>query len=372
MCLKKKVMNLYNEIDKDAAQWLRNLIDSTEIPLGYVEEKSITELNPSELKDYTQVHLFAGIGGWPLALKLAGWSENLPVWTGSCPCQPFSVAGKQKGNEDERHLWPEMYRLIKECKPPVIFGEQVASPDGIDWMQAVQADLEAAGYEVGKLDLCAAGIGSPQIRQRIFWVAYDKGFGRGEERPHERGCGTGTCKEGDDSGRFKSSRGVNYWVAISQCIRWGGWGEVDRKLGRLPKTETERHCPSGGVAHASREGLERHSGNVNDWNQPRRDDQNETGSAPKGGTDSNWNDIEWLLCRDNKIRPTQSGLFPLAHGLPRSLGNGSTRVDRMELLAAKRSRKIQLKGYGNAIVPQLAAMFIKSVMEWIETKEVEE
>lgn len=316
-------MNLYNEIDKDASQWLRNLIDTRELPIGHVEENSITELSPSELEDYTQVHLFAGIGGWPLALKLARWPEDKPVWTGSCPCQPFSVAGKQKGNEDERHLWPEMYRLIKECKPPIIFGEQVASPDGIDWMQAVQNDLEESGYEVGKLDLCAAGIGAPHIRQRILWVAYNS-----SER-HEQ------------SGSARSGR-----------------------------KRFEDNSTTGEVAHGGREGLERHSGNGNDWNQSRRDDQNETGSTSKGGANSNWNNTEWLRCRDNKLRPTQPGLFPLAHGLPRCLGDSSTREQRMELMAAKRSRKIQLKGYGNAIVPQLAAIFIRSVMEWIKGREL--
>ena len=89
------------------------------------------------------------------------------------PRQPFSVAGKKGGHEDERHLWPVWFDLIRERRPPVVFGEQVASRDGLDWLDAVQADLEAANYAVGALDLCAAGVGAPHIRQRVFFVAYD-------------------------------------------------------------------------------------------------------------------------------------------------------------------------------------------------------
>lgn len=286
------MISIYNEIDNSASQWLENLMDAGQIPKGKVITKSIAELTAQDLEGSSQVHLFAGIGGWPLALKLAGWPEDMPVWTGSCPCQPFSVAGKRKGKEDERHLWPEMYRLIKECKPPVIFGEQVASPDGIDWMQAVQSDLEAQGYEVGKLDLCAAGVGSPHIRQRIFWVG--------------------------------------------------------NRIGK---------------------GLEGHGGDVDNWSESRRNKKGETGSTSESCASCNWDIFEWLLCRDNKIRPTQPGLFPLAHGLPRSMGDGSTREQRLGLLAAKRSRVGQLKGYGNAIVPQVAAVFIGPVMEWINCLE---
>src|ERR1700690_1142732 len=118
-------MNYYNENDPFAAAWLRELIKAGLIPNGTVDERSIEDVLPNELAEYTQCHFFAGIGGWSLALRLAGWSDDEPVWTGSCPCQPFSTAGKRTGTTDERPLWPAFFHLIDQCKPSVVFGEQV-------------------------------------------------------------------------------------------------------------------------------------------------------------------------------------------------------------------------------------------------------
>jgi DNA (cytosine-5)-methyltransferase 1 len=162
----------YNEIDPFAAEWLRSLIKGGHIADGIVDERSIEDIQPDELREFTQCHFFAGIGGWSFALRLAGWPDRLAAWTGSCPCQPFSVIGKQGGVEDERHLWPEFGRLIAQCDPPIVFGEQVASKAGRDWLAGVRTDLEALGYAVGAADLCAAGVGAPHVRQRIFWVGY--------------------------------------------------------------------------------------------------------------------------------------------------------------------------------------------------------
>jgi len=110
-------------------------------------------------------------------------------------CQPFSVAGRRRGTSDERHLWPEWFRLIRECRPNVVFGEQVASPAGRTWFDAVSADLEGVGYAVGAADLCAASAGAPHIRQRLYFVAHlssagrvgDTGSTRLEGRQGERG-----------------------------------------------------------------------------------------------------------------------------------------------------------------------------------------
>lgn len=179
----------YNEHDPKAAAWLRELMKAGLIPEGYVDERSIVDVRADDLRGFVSCHFFAGIGGWAYALRLAGWPDDRPVWTGSCPCQPFSSAGKQKGTEDERHLWPEFRRLIAECAPPVVFGEQVASALGREWYAGVRADLEAMGRVSGCADLCAAGAGedgegwivlrdqaawerialsAPNIRQRLF------------------------------------------------------------------------------------------------------------------------------------------------------------------------------------------------------------
>ena len=176
----------YNEWEPYAAGWLRSLIRAGEIPAGEVDERSIEDVQAQDVERATQAHFFAGIGGWPLALKLAGWPANLPVWTGSCPCQPFSVAGKAGGVGDKRHVWPSFHRLISERRPPVVFGEQVASEDGRLWLSGVRVDLEKLGYGVGAADLCAAGVGATQIRPRLWWVADANHSGRqGSERLRE-------------------------------------------------------------------------------------------------------------------------------------------------------------------------------------------
>ena len=167
----------YNEIDPYAAQWLRNLIEAGLIAPGHVDERSIVDVRPADLDGFEQCHFFAGIGGWSAALRLAAWPDAEPVWSGSCPCQPLSGSGQRKGHADERHLWPAFYGLIAECKPTVVFGEQVTGPDGMEWLSGVRADLEAAGYAIGAADLCAAGVSSPQNRPRFFWMAHARGQG---------------------------------------------------------------------------------------------------------------------------------------------------------------------------------------------------
>ena len=134
----------YNDIETN--DWLFELISSVHIMSGAVSCASISDLTASDLAGYTRVHLFAGIGGWDLALRMAEWPDDVPVWTGSCPCQPFSSAGKQQGTKDERHLWPEMRRLIATGKPAIVFGEQVASKAGRDWISEARFDLEHIIY----------------------------------------------------------------------------------------------------------------------------------------------------------------------------------------------------------------------------------
>ena len=161
----------YNEHDPFAAAWLRELITDGLIADGEVDERDIQTLDPDDLRGFTQCHFFAGIGGWSYALRLAGWPDDRPVWTGSCPCQPFSVAGTQAGGTDPRHLWPAWYQLIRECRPPVVFGEQVESAVAHGWLDLVSDDLEREDYAVGAVGLPAASVGAPHIRQRLWFVA---------------------------------------------------------------------------------------------------------------------------------------------------------------------------------------------------------
>src|SRR5215831_8748987 len=159
-------MTWFNDNEPYVAAWLRNLY-----PEAVIDERSILDVRAADLVGHSRCHFFAGIGGWQYALELAGWPEDEPVWTASLPCQPFSAAGRADGVLDSRHLWPAFHRLVAECRPAVIVGEQVASTAGRHWLAGIRTDLEALGYAVGAADLCAASVGAPHIRQRLFWVA---------------------------------------------------------------------------------------------------------------------------------------------------------------------------------------------------------
>lgn len=167
----------YNEIDQYAAQWLRHLIQRGIIPPGEVDTRSILDVRPDDLKWFDQCHFFAGIGGWSIALRLAGWPDNRPVWTGSCPCQPFSTAGRRTAQSDERHLWPVWSGLIGKCRPPTIFGEQVAAAVANGWWDDVAADLEAKEYACAATILPACSVGAPHRRERLWFMA-DSDFHR--------------------------------------------------------------------------------------------------------------------------------------------------------------------------------------------------
>jgi len=164
-------VNYYNEHDPKAAAWLRELIKAGEIPPGDVDERDIQIVKADDLSAYTQCHFFAGIGGWSLALKLSGWPEDKPVWTGSCPCQPFSAAGQEAGTDDKRDLWPCFSRLARKRCPDIIFGEQVKGAINFGWIDRAFSDLEASGYSCGACVLGAHSVGFDQVRQRLYWLA---------------------------------------------------------------------------------------------------------------------------------------------------------------------------------------------------------
>jgi DNA (cytosine-5)-methyltransferase 1 len=199
----------YNEIDRYCCDWLSNLMDAGHITPGKIDDRPIEDLSPDDIPDVERAHFFAGIGGWDYALNLANWGERF-VWTGSCPCQPFSAAGAGKAANDERHLWPSWASLIRECRPRTIFGEQVEAAIGWGWLDLVFADLEGQGYACASAVLPACGVGAPHIRQRLWFVAH-------------RDCGMG---EPDSTGSFargstSTANGHGHPVVAA------GWADCD-------------------------------------------------------------------------------------------------------------------------------------------------
>jgi DNA (cytosine-5)-methyltransferase 1 len=307
----------YNEIDPYAAEWLRNLIKAGHIAPGDVDERSIEDVHPGDIRKYTQCHFFAGIGVWSHALRRAGVPDTQPVWTGSCPCQPFSAAGEGKGMADERHLWPAFHYLIEQCRPSRVYGEQVASKDADPWIDLVQTDLEALGYGVGAIAFPSAGIGAPHIRDRLYWVA-DANSREFDGVAILRG----TEFHRENTGRQKG---------ISQpkpCGDIRGMAHADVPVAEQFAWQRARPSEASGAgAHDQSDGRGQLA-------------QEQSDASPTNGF---WRASDWLLCRDGKWRPVEPGTFPLANGAAGRVG--------------------RLRAYGNAINAEAATVFIRSVME---------
>lgn len=396
----------FNEYDPKAAAWLRELIRRGLIADGVVDERSILDVQPDDLRGFTQCHFFAGIGGWSYALRLAGWPDDQPVWTGSPPCQPFSSAGQMKGKDDERHLAPHFAALVAAVRPPILFGEQVASsqvfgkasgrseraPTGEPewaWLDDLSGRLEAAHYAVGASDIPAAGIGAPHIRQRTFFGAIrladahsgsegvvgdgDSRLGGGgawdarvghrssssavgladslhagrAERRARAGDGQASGGRGGLCGLALPHRGERDGLTDGQGREFdgseAGWQQGDG--------QPERSGERGGLADPDRE---RHAGldtllRTEEGGRDARAVSKAARSGEGSGSDALdgfWSSPDWLFCRDGKWRPVMSGSFPLASGVP--------------------ARVVRLRGYGNAIVPQAAARFIQAFTESVE------
>lgn len=326
-------MNFYNEFDPNAAAWLRELIARKLIPNGVVDERSIADIQPHEITSYTQCHFFAGIGGWPLALQLDNVDPTRPLWTMSCPCQPFSGAGKGLGEKDPRHLWPVAFNLIRECGPQHVFGEQVASAIGHGWLDGISADLESEGYACGAAVLGAHSVGAPHIRQRLYWVADSQSQRR-----------NGSAEMQGKNGRSKpetngSTCGLDN-PAVSRFVTTGERPELREERGR--------ECVSGDGCELGRVGNTALQQCGGAWEHETSDGRTsqDRGSNP-------WSDSSWHPCRDGKHRriPTQPALSPLADGVPYKLARRGS------------IRPALLKGAGNAIVPEVAAEFIQAFFQ---------
>lgn len=295
-------------------------------------------------------------------------------------CQPFSTAGKRKGTADERHLWPSFFHLIRQCRPVTIFGEQVASRDGLTWLDLVSSDLEGAGYACGAVDTCAAGFGAPHIRQRLYWVAYAMQSGRPTWGAIPDGQAAGICSNGRMADAdIKRPQGRSRMPQCPDELSAGQRGMVDRVADSASVRCDQRrnsssitiqgNCAERGKEYEKSEyhgelqrrleGLRGVSRVADSASREVYEEQQEPAEA-KGKrstdlhcgcglagvslpTDGRWRDADWLLCRDGRWRPVEPGTFPLAHG-------STNRVGR-------------LRGYGNAIVAPQAEAFIRAYME---------
>ena len=326
-------MNYYNEWDKGAAAWLRELINQKLIPYGYVDERSITEVTPSDLEGFTQCHFFAGIAGWPLALKLAGVPESTRLWTGSPPCQPFSVAGESRGFDDERHLAPAFLRLISECKPELLFGEQVAAAIGKHWLDFVFLNLEEKGYTCASAVLPACSVGAPHKRDRLFFGAREMGNSDSERRNRKHPL----LQRATQENMPEAPRG-NETCGMADPDDKGPQG----RDGVPERTNKQPIGPGGLESELADTVCEQFDGRRTSRKTRRSQSTNRIHSDTTNTHYGFWSDADWIGCRDGKFRPVEPGTFPLANGIPARVG--------------------RLRGYGNAIVPQVAAEFVKAFM----------
>lgn len=282
-------MNYYNEKDPCAAEWLRHLIYAKCIPEGKVDDRPVQDVKASDLSGFDQHHFFAGIGGWPLALHRAGWTGA--VCTASLPCQPFSVAGTQKGKTDERHLLPHFLALVRQCRFGTIFGEQVESAIKFNWLDDLQTAMEAENYTVGHCVLGAHSAGAPHPRQRLFWVATKSGMGH----------------------PFHTRRNVSQ--------------EPGGNAPSVPHREEGKKCALD----------------------PTRTDT--------------FSKVSWEHYPDGKRRAIKPGIPPVVNGFPLRVGYGSDPGLADNINATAEARQMRIKGYGNAIQVDTAALFISAFME---------
>ncbi len=292
--------------------------------------------------------LFSGIGGFDLASEWMGWNNvfhcewnefgqkvlkyywpkaisygditktdftihrgTIDILTGGFPCQPYSTAGKRLGKEDDRHLWPEMLRAIREIQPTWIVGENVRGL--VNWngglvFDEVQADLETEGYEVTPFLLPACAVNAPHRRDRIWFVAYS--------------CSIGHRRRGKQSESDKQKEREVY--KNQQQHRDGIWGQAKGCSAVAPNTHNKRLQGS-----------------------------QDNGSIGKLGEKWNKQPMRCIRSRWENF-PTQSPICSRNDGF-------SSRLDGITF---SKWRNESIKAAGNAIVPQVALQIFKSIDEW--------
>jgi len=299
------------------------------------------------------------------------------IITGGFPCQPFSVAGKQKGTSDDRHLWPEMFRIIKEFKPRWVIGENVKGITNIqDGMvfETVCTDLEGEGYEVRAFNIPAAGVGAPHRRERIWIVAHAKCFNDSESIRESDGAQDQVQKEHrqNDSASREFSRTSEVWKKSNRhenvedsrrTLRQGT--ELERENANEVKQEdADQHQRSSSpsepnVAHA----YTRLSNGSFEEVQPRGQtfDTSSEGSTDVANTKSSNRDDNEAVTGDG-----ESSTQEVSRDGSSVSGEGSwwhTEPDVGRVAHGVPGRVHRLKSLGNSIVPKIAEEIGKAIME---------
>jgi DNA (cytosine-5)-methyltransferase 1 len=325
----------------------------------------------------THASLFSGIGGFDLAAEWMGWNNlfhcewnpfgqkvlkhhfpnsisynditktdftihegSVDILTGGFPCQPYSTAGKRLGKQDERHLFPEMLRCIKEVKPRWVIGENVRGL--VSWNEGlvfheVHDDLEREGYEVQSFLIPAAGVNAPHQRYRVWFVAYSNDKGR-SSRPGEVQSKNGEISKWNNNA--ESSNTNNIIAADTFSLRL----EHGQKRGDIFKCTKETQ----GERCESSESIKTNGINGVTSN-----------SSSNGGGQDNWTGKSRFFNQEGKTHkwdnfPTKSPICGGDDGLPRELDG----------ITFSKWRKESIKAYGNAIVPQVAHQIFKTIEEF--------
>lgn len=247
---------------------------------------------------------------------------------GGYPCQPFSAAGQRRGAKDDRHLWPYLFAAVRCLRPAWALFENVAGHVSLG-LDDVCADLEGEGYAVRPLLIPACAVDAPHRRARVFIVAHAPGRGR-------------------DGVALQQGPGAT-WRGRSPELGTSGALADPESLGRgegepepiIPQRIADAHgaCAASpvGDTNGARLPLPQQRG---ESDQAEREETTRAAVGQRGR--AHWADAEWVLCRDGKLRAAPSGVHLLAHGVPGRVG--------------------QVKGYGNAVVPQVVEVIGRAIM----------
>jgi DNA (cytosine-5)-methyltransferase 1 len=322
--------------------------------------------------------LFSGIGGFDLASEWMGWenvfhcewmefprkvleyhfpesdslidicktdfkkyANTIDILTGGFPCQPFSTAGKRKGTDDERYLWGEMLRAIQEIKPKYVIAENVFGITNIDGglvFEQVCLDLEAEGYEVQPFIIPAAAKNAPHRRDRVWFVAYAN---RNDGRSINRDCRcteSKTDRQGQQSVYSRISSTSNEGNATdTKCIGLEYGNETRNIRSKETKTRSER-SEFTNVVEANGNGNVTDTNGIGLWGKSDRV-RKSTINGQNSAT-NNWSNF-----------PTESPICSRNDGISQQLDG----------ITFSKWRAESIKGYGNAIVPQVAYELFKQI-----------